>query len=68
MDESTARRQLADAVAELAAFKDAQKHLADVIRDVAPVLPQVEIVRATGYTRENVRLIVRNERSPSASR
>lgn len=36
----------------------AREHLYEVVRRVAPVLPQVQIVKATGWTREHIRKIV----------
>lgn len=62
MDETEAGALLAAAVAERDATarsaEQARQQLYDVVRQVAPQLKQVEIVRATGWTREHVRKIV----------
>ncbi len=66
MTEDEAREALASAVAERNAAKGAWDntlaHLHEVIRESSAVLRQVDIVRATGYTRERVRQITGNDR------
>lgn len=61
MDETEAREILAAAIRERDAAQaiadQAREHLYEAVRTVAPVLKQVEIVRATGWTREHVRKI-----------
>jgi hypothetical protein len=68
MDRGDAERVLTAAVAERDALRvaaeRARERLYEVVREVAPVLRQVEIVKATGWTREHVRKIVRP--TPSA--
>jgi len=65
MDTTEAQRRLTAAVAERDATKataeQARDHLYEVVREVAPVLKQVDIVRSTGWTREHVRKIVKPE-------
>jgi predicted metal-dependent hydrolase len=52
LSDAVARRAEADAAA-LAA----RQHLYAVIREIAPQVKQVDIVKRTGYTREHVRQI-----------
>lgn len=67
MTEDEAREALAKAVAERIATKTAWDnslaHLHDVIREASGVLRQVDIVRATGYTRERIRQITGEEQT-----
>lgn len=62
MNEKDAERLLAAAVAERDATRttadQARAQLFEVIRTVAPTLRQVDIVKATGWTREYIRKIV----------
>lgn len=62
MDEQEARQLLGTAVAKRDATKataeQAREQLFEVIRAVAPTLRQVDIVAATGWTREYIRKIV----------
>ena len=61
MTPQEARDALAQAVAERDTAKTAWDtslaHLHDVIRETSAVLRQVDIVNATGYTRERIRQI-----------
>lgn len=63
MDDTEARRLLADAIARrdatIRAADEARDALHEVVRAVAPVLRQVDIARDTGWTRETIRRIVR---------
>lgn len=65
MDEQGALRLLASAVHERdetsAIAEQARRQLYGIIRRVAPTLKQVDIVRATGWTREHIRNIVENK-------
>ena len=62
MDTQEAERLLNEAAAEHAAAKareeQTRERLYNVVREVAPVLRQVEIVKRTGWTREHIRRIV----------
>ncbi len=67
MNEDDARKLLTAAIAERDATatsaEQARLQLYDVIRKVAPDLKQVDIVRATGWTREYIRRIVDDGRA-----
>jgi hypothetical protein len=66
MDRDEAERRLAAAAAEHRAAKasaeQTREQLYDVVREVAPLLRQVDIVKATGWTREHIRRIVDGQR------
>jgi hypothetical protein len=61
MDENAAKRLLETAVEDRDRTRDAaeqaRERLYSVIRDVSPLLRQVDIVRVTGWTREHIRRI-----------
>jgi hypothetical protein len=65
--EEEARAQLAAAAAEYDAARLSAENtrlaLYDAVRAVAPVLKQVDIVKATGWTREHIRQIVGGEKT-----
>ncbi len=69
MDQHDARKLLSAAIAERDATatsaEQARLQLYDVIRKVAPDLKQVDIVRATGWTREYIRRIVDDAQGPA---
>lgn len=59
MDEQTARQKLEAAVAKrdeaARAADQAREELYAVIREVSPPLRQVDVVKATGWSREHIR-------------
>lgn len=65
MEEDEARARLTSALADRQAAVDAADaalvRLYEVVAEVAPSLKQVEIVRATGWSREHVRKIAKGE-------
>ena len=67
MTPQEARDALARAVAERDAAKtswdNTLTHLHDVIREASGALRQVDIVKATGYTRERIRQITGEEQA-----
>lgn len=67
VDSAEAQRLLQAAAAEHSAAKitanQTREHLYDVVRRVAPLVRQVDIVKATGWTREHIRRIVDGKQS-----
>lgn len=62
VDKEAAEQLLAAAAAEhnaaKASVEQSRAQLYDVVRQVAPLLRQVDIVKTTGWTREHIRRIV----------
>ena len=66
MDPDDALSELRQAVTRrartLKADDAARENIYSVVRQIAPYVRQADIVRITGWTREYIRLIVKNEK------